>query len=383
MIEEGEYVFFLLYFVLVIAVCVSMIKVQSVEQVIITTSEFKSFQQNFLVGYMIVVTGEVLSVASFYQVLSSLDLTIGQITELYVAGVISSTLFGVLTEAIDIGSKRDKCILSAVLYTIATFSLFSGGHFEVLMLGRVVYGAASVLLHTTFDAYMVHEHTSRGFPDDWLLNTFGKVVHSMTAVAILSGFVGQAIASLFGPYGIVGLCVIMFASITVFISTAWNKDVITSRFMLSGFLYSVGQSLRSLRSNKQMLLVVFISTCSEASIIIFSYYWAPWIELSYVNVTSTFPFVLIYSTLMMSSMLGNYLYTMLSPVYGNDSIFQMVLISAAAASTIGAIIASPTLILFSSVVIQLCTGAYWPSIGLLRGRYFLPEIRGVTVAMSR
>jgi MFS family permease len=384
MIEEGEYIFVVLYAILVVVVCVAMIKVQSTETVTITTPEFKSFQQNFLLGYMIVVTGEVLSVASFYQVLSTLDLNLTEITDLFVAGVASSTVFGLIAEAIDIGSRRDKCIISAVLYAVATFSLFSGGHFEVLMLGRVVYGAASVLLHSAFDAYMVHEHTSRGFPDDWLLNTFGKVVHSMTGVAILSGFVGQTISSLFGVYGIVGLCVVMFASITVFISTFWNKDMINSRFMLSGFLQSVGQTVRTIKSSKQMLFVVLISVCSEASIIIFSFYWAPWLEISYSNITSTLPYILIYSTLMMSSMLGNYLYTLLSSTnYGSENIFQIILTTSTAASAIGAIMQSPQLVLFASVLIQLCTGAYWPSIGLLRGRYFLPELRGIIVALSR
>jgi hypothetical protein len=96
-----------------------------------------------------------------------------------------------------------------------------------------------------------------------------------------------------------------------------------------------------------MLLVIALSACAEASIIIFSFYWAPWIASAFspaeggdvAEETSTLggvldtsasadasgevaatrflaagtveavaiPYILIYSTLMMSAMLGEYL----------------------------------------------------------------------------
>lgn len=187
MVDDSQYMFFIAYVAMCAIVAVALIKVQSTETLTITTQEFKSFQTNFLVGYMVVILGEVLCVASFFYVLSSLDLTIYQITKLFMVSVGASTGFGVLAEVIDIGSRRDKCILSAILYSIATFSLFSGGHLEILLLGRVIYGAGNVLLHSAFDAYLVHEHTTQGFPDDWLLNTFSKLAHAMTIVAIVAG----------------------------------------------------------------------------------------------------------------------------------------------------------------------------------------------------
>ena len=114
-------------------------------------------------------------------------------------------------------------------------------------------------------------------------------------------------------------------------------------------------STRAMRSNTQVVLVVGLSTCAEAAILVFSFYWAPWIagtftssalasaapvsvlvdtsagtstepvsgsgvaagadgstaeELAGAETThlmaaaSTVPFILIYSTLMMSAMLG-------------------------------------------------------------------------------
>lgn len=187
MISEAEYIFFVAFAGICVVVGLTLLKVQSTEPITITTNEFKAFQSNFLIGYMTVMMGEVLCVASFFHILSSLKLSVDDITQLYIVSVVATTVFGVITEIFDIGSRRDKCVATALLYAVATFTLFSGGNMEILIIGRCLYGAGSVLLHSAFDSYLVHDHTSQGFPDDWLLHTFSKLAHGMTIVAIASG----------------------------------------------------------------------------------------------------------------------------------------------------------------------------------------------------
>jgi hypothetical protein len=187
MISEAEYIFFVAFGGLCVLAGLTMLKVQSTEPLTITTNEFKTFQSNFLIGYMTVMMGEVLCVASFFHIMTSLHLSFDNITQLYIVSVAATTIFGVLIEIFDFGSRRDKCVATAVLYAVATFTLFSGGNMEILLLGRCMYGAGSVLLHSAFDSYLVHDHASQGFPDDWLLNTFSKLTHGMTFVAIASG----------------------------------------------------------------------------------------------------------------------------------------------------------------------------------------------------
>jgi hypothetical protein len=187
MIAEAEYIFFVAFAGLCVLVGLTMLKVQSTEQITITTNEFKTFQSNFLIGYMTVMMGEVLCVASFFHIMTSLNLSFDNITQLYIVSVASTTVFGIINEIFDIGSRRSKCVATAVMYAIATFTLFSGGNMEILLMGRCMYGAGSVLLHSAFDSYLVHDHAVQGFPDDWLLHTFSKLAHGMTIVAIASG----------------------------------------------------------------------------------------------------------------------------------------------------------------------------------------------------
>ena len=187
MISDDEYIFFVAFAGLCVVLVLTLLKVQSTEPITITTDEFKSFQSNFLVGYMTVMMGEVLCVASFFHILTSLKLSFDNITLLYIVSVSSTAIFGVVTEIFDVGSRRDKCVMTAIIYAVATFTLFSGGNMEILIIGRCLYGAGSVLLHSAFDSYLVHDHTSQGFPDDWLLQTFSKLAHGMTMIAIASG----------------------------------------------------------------------------------------------------------------------------------------------------------------------------------------------------
>jgi len=255
-----------------VALGITYIKLKSTEGLTITTKEFKTFQQSFLGGYSIMILGELIATASFYHCLISLGLTLEQITKLYVVTIVSTTLSGVLIEIVDIGTRKDKCCASALLFSISMFSFFFGGHFEMLLLGRVVYGAASALLHSSFEAYLVHEHTTLGFPDDWLSQTFGMLTHSMALVAALSGAVGQTIGTA-GKLACPGLCCLLFLAVTGYVAVVWAKDMNGPRFMLSGFIFNVTQTIKTARASKQMILLMIIASFCEASITIFTFYW--------------------------------------------------------------------------------------------------------------
>jgi hypothetical protein len=64
-------------------------------------------------------------------------------------------------------------------------------------------------------------------------------------------------------------------------------------------------------------------------------------------------------------------------------IFQVVLTANAAAFFLASIMSNPQMVFMASIMIQTCSGGYWPSIGWLRGRYFLPEVRSVTITLTR
>jgi len=195
MIDTSSTTYYLTYGLLSASLGVIYLKLKSMEGLTITTKEFKKFQNTFLFGYSFMILGELIASASFYHSLISLGLTLQQITKLYIVSVVATTICGIFIEIVDVGSRKDKCVASAMLLSLSMFSFFFGGHYEMLMIGRVVFGAGSAFLHSAFDAYLIHEHTSLGFPDDWLSQTLSLLTHSMSAIAVISGTVGQIAGS--------------------------------------------------------------------------------------------------------------------------------------------------------------------------------------------
>lgn len=383
MIEEYEYLYYLSYAAVCLATVIMYIKVRSTEAILITTKEFKIFRNSFLGGYIAVLFVELLSVASFYHVLTNLKLSLEEITDLYIVTIVSSAAFGAVIEIIDIGSRKSKCIMTALLFAISLFTLYDGSNYELLLLGRVVYGLASVLLHSAFESYLVHENASIGYPEDWLMHSFGVLAHSMAFVSAGTGSVGQALVGMGGPSACITFSLLVCIGVALFISASWATDISGSRFALTGFVQTCGQTIQACRSNQGLLNLVLMSCSFEACITIFTFYWAPWMESAIKEESHTVPFELVFSALATSSMLGNYFYGLLSPQWGHDSLLQIVLSVSASAFFLGAVFNTPAFMMLIALAIQCCVGFYWPGLGVLRGRFTLPEHRTAAVLLCR
>jgi hypothetical protein len=267
------------------------------------------------------------------------------------------------------------------------FSLFFGGHYEFLLMGRLVYGAAASLHHTSFEAYAVHEHASLGFPEDWLGHTFTLLTHCIALMAALSGVLGQVAAST-GHMGSAALCCVVFALAFAYMTITWEKDLNSPRFMLSGFLSNMSNTLTTVRSNRQTLVFVAISTLCETAILIFSFYWAPWMSLIAAESEQHLPYEIIFSSFVLASMLGNYLFQMYAKGSGallgsTENTFQALLVVSSGAYLLGAVFQTAGFALLCSVLVQFCVGGYWPCIGYYRGRLLLHEQRNSVIVISR
>lgn len=316
--------------------------------------------------------------ATFYHTLISLKLTLEQITKLYLVTICSTALTAILMDIVDFGSRKDKCIISNLLYSISMFSMLFGGtaqHYEMLLMGRIVYGIGSSLHHHSFEAYAVHQHATLGFPDDWLQQTFSLFTHCTALMAAMAGVLGQMASNLYSDVnsekdvGCPILCCVLFLGTAIYIAAVWEKDTTHApRFMLSSFVSNISTTLSAVRASRQMLFLVLVSSLCEASITIFSYYWAPWMT----SITPaqeegpSLPYEVIFSSFIVASMIGNYLfqlYAMPSPGGGGGGpagAFQAILLGTSVSYFLGAVFQTPLMAFGISVVVQLCMGGYWP-----------------------
>ena len=110
-----------------------------------------------------------------------------------------------------------------------------------------------------------------------------------------------------------------------------------------------------------------------------------------VEESHTVPYPIVFATYIAASMLGNYLYQMSSEKGGTgsvgaanvDGIFQAILFASSTAFFLGAVFQTPSMAFGISIIVQMCVGGYWPSVGYLRGRYVLPELRATFLTISR
>lgn len=114
------------------------------------------------------------------------------------------------------------------------------------------------------------------------------------------------VAASTGHMGCPALCCALFALSTAYMAVTWEKDLNSPRFMLSGFLANLNNTANTLRANRQMLVFVCISALCESSIMIFTFYWAPWMALIAQETDQHLPFEIVFATLMLSSLLGEY-----------------------------------------------------------------------------
>jgi len=380
--DEYSNIFYFGYGILCLCLLIAYLRAKSGESTVVTTKEFQIFQTGFVTGYGGVILGELIASACFYHVFISLDLSLYHITKLYLATVISSTITNVGLEIFDLGTRKSKCLLSSVLYAVAMGSIFMGSHYELLVMGRVIYGVAQALQHSAFESYAVAQHASNGFPDDWLAQTFTYLTHIMSLLAVLSGFFAEMVSA-WGMAGCVFLALACFALSSLYIAIVWEKDINTPKFMLTGFLFNLSSSVTAVRTNKVLWYVLTVSALYETAMLVFAYYWAPWLTelLLQAQPDVSIPYEIVFAGLMMVSMLANYLATTYS--LHLDQLFQTSMITTTVFFVLAAGLAHPALAYALALAIQASLGVYYPAMGYFRGKVILPELRNTTLLLPK
>ena len=108
---------------------------------------------------------------------------------LFAAGFGSSMLFGLVAgPAIDKHGRRAGCLAYGLLYTLSCAVKHSSS-FSVLMVGRVLGGAATSILYSAFESWMVAEHAAKAFDPALLASTFSRMCVVLLLLLVLIRFV--------------------------------------------------------------------------------------------------------------------------------------------------------------------------------------------------
>ena len=191
-----------------------------------------------------------------------------------------------------------------------------------------------------------------------------------------------------GPLGCVGLACVLYVLVAFYIVSTWVKDTSTPRFALSTYVASLQRVLSTCKSQKSYMYYMIIAACVESSIILFTFYWAPWMASLEPDSQHHVPFEIVFSCMIMASMFGNYLYQFLVGSQNSKVQFDSVLQGVFMASSClfffgGSAVNTPWFAFILALLIQVAIGFYWPSIGLLRAEIVPPELRMHTLSVNK
>jgi hypothetical protein len=205
-------------------------------------------------------------------------------------------------------------------------------------------------------------------------------------MAAVSCVLGQTLHRHTRYTGCPALCCASFAAATVYMTVAWEKDPNSPRFMLSGFMANMNNTLTTVRTNEQVLVFTAITALCESSILIFSFYWAPWMDTIAREASQHLPYEVIFSSMILASMLGNYLFQMFArgsgAVSSPEAALHGLLVVSSGAYLLGAVFQRAGFALLCAVVVRLCVGGYWPCVGYYRGRLLTHEQRNTVIVIS-
>eukprot|EP00055_Hartaetosiga_balthica_P010147 m.42431 g.42431 ORF g.42431 m.42431 type:complete len:240 (+) comp7057_c0_seq4:83-802(+) len=167
-----------------------------------TTSnvDFKRFQYVYLGGYLLAFLADWLQGPYLYRLYEHYGFLPEQIAVLYICGFSSSMVMGpFLGGMADIYGRRRMSIIFCFVYALSCLLHISSNLF-VLMVARLLGGMATSLLFSTFESWMVFTHREKGFPDDWLSQTFSLSTFGNGIVACFAGILANAVAEVHGHH---------------------------------------------------------------------------------------------------------------------------------------------------------------------------------------
>jgi MFS family permease len=314
-----------------------------------------------------------------YALYKSYGLSIDDISMLFIAGFGSSMVMGTFVGAIsDKYGRKRLALVFGVLYSVSCLTKLSP-EFHWLMVGRLTGGVATSLLFSVFEAWMVYEHTSRGFDPEWIGQTFGKCHFGNGVVAIVSGLVASFVASRWGPVAPFMVSLALLVVVTAIIFATWTENYGDSTIELYPmFVKGAGVFV----SDRRVLLLGIVQSCFEGAMYSFVFWWNP--LLNQIDGRYDWQLGVLFACFMLCVMIGSTVYSLLvSGVHKSESIGVLNYALAAAALVLPAVSSSPLFVVLGFLVFEFTCGVYFPCQGVLRSRYIPEESRASVMNIYR
>lgn len=334
---------------------------------------FLRFQLDFYQVYFLALAADWLQAPYLYKLYQHYHFLEGQIAILYVCGLASTVLFGLVASSlVDWLGRKKSCVLFSLTYSLCCLTKLSLDYF-VLLVGRALGGLSTALLFSAFEAWYIHEHVERhDFPAEWIPATFARAAFWNHVLAVVAGVAAEAVASWMGlgPVAPFVAAIPLLALAGALALHNWGENYDRQR----AFSRTCAGGLRCLLSDRRVLLLGTIQALFESVIFIFVFLWTPVLD------PHGAPLGIIFSSFMAASLLGSSLYRIATSK--RYHLQPMHLLSLAVLIVVFSLFMltfstspgqeSPVESFIAFLLIELACGLYFPSMSFLR-RKVIPE----------
>jgi MFS transporter, MFS domain-containing protein family, molybdate-anion transporter len=341
---------------------------------------FKQFQWQWLTVYYVVMGADWLQGPYVYALYEHYGFERGEIAQLFIAGYFSSMIFGTVAGSIsDKLGRKWGCLLFGVIYSFSCATKLSSS-FSVLLLGRFAGGIGTSLLFSVFEAWMVHEHHDRSFPEAALQQTFSLATLGNGVVAIAAGLVASFVADEFGFVAPFMVSLGMLVVATVIVWTTWTENYGDARIELAETL---SHAFADLRADLRVPLLGITQSLFEGAMYTFVFMWTPALQADASHTDEPLPFGVIFASYMVCTMIGSALFSIATRFMSLEVLGRLVLACATVALLVPTYFADRSLVIAAFLVFEICCGMYWPCFGSLRGQYLPARSRSAVMNLFR
>uniref|UniRef100_A0A7S1U518 Molybdate-anion transporter n=1 Tax=Phaeomonas parva TaxID=124430 RepID=A0A7S1U518_9STRA len=356
---------------------------------------FGPFQRSFLTVTLLAMLADWLQGPYVYALYKEYGYDQGTIGLLFVAGFLSSAVFGTVAGgAADFLGRKKACQAYAIIYIISALTKLSP-NFMVLLCGRITGGLATSLLFTSFEAWMVSEHFKRGFPENLLPQTFSYLTLGNGIMAVSAGIIAQGAASMYGPVAPFMVCIAPLAANLAIVTLTWTEnygaesDAASAGMgaVLAQVAKGVKEGVATVRTDKKLMYLGLGQTCFEAGMYTFVFMWTPALQANAAYHDAVRGSLgLIFAIFMVCTMTGSGVYGRLSSedALGVRKLQPIVHAVAAMSCVAPALLPFHTpLMMLSFMALETMVGMFYPMYGTLRGAHVPEDKRAAIMSLFR
>ncbi|KAF8878168.1 hypothetical protein CPB84DRAFT_1794359 [Gymnopilus junonius] len=389
----------------------------------------KTLTRQYLVVYAIVMGADWLQgpyVYSLYR--EQYQFPERLVAVLFVTGFVSAGLAAPLVGVwADQHGRRKLCLVFCITYTLACLCI-SVPSLPILLVGRFLGGTSTSILFSAFESWLISSGTSLGLPPADLSTIMGRATLVNGVVATAAGVLSNQLVKRTGGNFVApfGASAVLLVVAWVVIKLTWTENYGAGGGSGAGAgtgtatqveqdvfqVKRLGKAWNIVRQDPLLLVLGLTQTCFEGSMYLFVFLWVPSLQ-EHARTPASLPLGYIFSSFMISMMLGSLCYTAIvsyhqrkssakapsghtttttasSPMSTYDSsltlhakLSSLVCATSALALAMSVARQEEHVRFWAFCLFEACVGMYYPVQGTLRGTLISNEHRATLSSLFR